>query len=105
MQRFMSAGGRLVLPCFHAYPHRTKEFLQGGGPWAALKGGDAARAAAAAALGCKVALQVLADTCVLEQKNLVVATTFLNTFAFVTAPITSHIACFSVETVRRTQSH
>ena len=54
----MQNGGRLVLPCFHAYPHTNEVFLQGGGPWAALKGGDAVRAAAAAALGCKVTLQV-----------------------------------------------
>ena len=63
LQDFMPAGGRLVLPCLYDYPHTSADFLQNGGPWAALKAGDAARAAAATALGCTANFQVRADSC------------------------------------------
>lgn len=55
MQSFLASGGYLAIPCAHAYPHTNVVFAKN--PLPALKGADAARFAAAAALGCDVSVE------------------------------------------------
>ena len=57
VQDVLPEGGSLAIPCSHVYPHTSPIFETCNRDWSALKGADAARVAAAAALGCDVCVR------------------------------------------------